>query len=59
MKNPGRIVRTKSGMIGRTYNKKGLIKNKVPVYLRIDKDKYGDNAILCDPETLIIIGFID
>jgi len=32
-KNPGKLVETKSGKIGRTFNSKGLINGKVPVYL--------------------------
>jgi len=32
-KNPGKLVETKSGKIGRTYNSRGAINGKVPVYL--------------------------
>lgn len=58
-KNPGYIVETKTGKIGRTYHSKGLINDKVPVYLKIDEFKYSDNAILCDPKTLKQVGFFD
>jgi hypothetical protein len=59
-KNPGLIVETKTGKIGRTYNKKGLINGKVPVYVESDdKSSYSDIAILCDPKTIIQKGIID
>lgn len=58
-KNPGVIVETKTGKIGRTFNNKGLINGKVPVYLEIDENSYTDKAILCDPKNLKQIGFID
>lgn len=57
--NAGMIVRTKAGKIGRTYNKKGTINGKVPVYLADGEDKYQVTAMLCRPETLTRIGFID
>lgn len=59
MKDSGRIVETKSGKRGRTYNKKPLILGKVPVYLEIAPNVYSDKGVLCDPKTLKIIGFID
>lgn len=79
-KNPGKLVETKSGKIGRTFNSKGLIKGKVPVYLatsffgdhenadiakeisdtfpKIPKT-FSEAGVLCDPESLKVIGFID
>lgn len=59
MKDSGYIVETKSGKIGRTYHSKGLINKKKPVYLEISKFKYSKTAILCIPESLKVIGFID
>lgn len=53
-KNPGMIVETKTGKIGRTYNSKGLINGKVPVYIG-----ESETPILCDLTTLKRIGFID
>jgi hypothetical protein len=50
--NAGRIVITKTGLIGRTYNRDPLINGKQPVYT--DKGK-----LLCDPGTLTLRGFID
>lgn len=58
-KNPGLIVETKTGKIGRTYKKKGLINGKVPVYVEIGDKLYSETAMLCDPKTLIQKGFID
>lgn len=59
--NSGYLVETKTGKRGRTYHSKGLINGKVPVYLEDENKKlsFSDNAILCDPATLRIIGFID
>jgi hypothetical protein len=58
-KNAGLIVQTKNGKTGRTYPSKGLINGKTPVYLQIDENTYSEQAILCDPKTLIKKGFID
>jgi len=60
-KNSGHIVRTKNGKIGRTYHNKPYINGKAPVYLEKTEGKkdFSDTAILCDPETCTIIGFID
>lgn len=76
--NSGYIVLTKHGKQGRTYHNKGLINNKVPVYLEICHVCGGegehtsecgsriggfsmvkDTAILCDGNSLRIIGYID
>lgn len=51
-KNAGRIVITKTGLIGRTYNYEDLVNGKVKVYT--DKGN-----LLCDPSTLKVTGFID
>lgn len=59
MKNPGYLVKTKTGKIGRTYHSKESINGKIPVYLEIKRHEYSENAILCDPKTLEQIGFID
>jgi hypothetical protein len=58
-KYAGYLVETKTGQKGRTYHSRSLIKGKVPVYLEIEKFIYSNKAILCIPETLKIIGFID
>ena len=55
----GYLVETKEGKQGRTYHSKGIINGKVPVYLEIGPYKYSDKGILCRPETLKRIGFID
>lgn len=68
MKTPGKIVLTKTEKVGRTYDSKGLINGKIPVYLcckfqeeqgRKVPIEYDPVAILCSPETLQIVGFID
>ena len=54
--NSGYLVTTKTGLKGRTYHKDSLINGKQPVYIKRD-DK--EIRMLCDPDTLIINGFID
>ena len=50
--NSGYIVKTKGGLVGRTYHKDELINGKQIVHIEQGK-------ILCRPETLTFIGFID
>jgi heptaprenylglyceryl phosphate synthase len=66
--NPGYIVKTKSGKVGRTYHMRGIINKKIAVYLCIKEEQFegdtfyiefSEKAILCAPETLKMIGFID
>jgi len=58
-KDSGYLVETKSGKKGRTYRFKGPINEKIPVYLEISKFKYSEKAILCNPNAIKVIGFID
>lgn len=53
MKNSGKRVRTKKGLEGIVYNDSKIINNKVAVYL---DDKI---QMLCDPNTLTIIGYVN
>lgn len=66
--NSGRIVETKDGRTGRTFNRKGLINDKVPFYECVEFKEYSthkmpfkfsDTATLIDPKDLKIIGYID
>ena len=60
--NPGSIVVTKKGKKGRTYHSKGIINGKVPVYMftnNVITSKPDAHAVLCRPESLSVIGFID
>lgn len=72
--NPGMIVETAKGKQGRTFTSKGLINGKVPVYVYYEFQtikmggglpdqkigtKHHTEAILCDPDSLKIIGRID
>ena len=59
LRNPGLIVLTKSGKKGRTYHHKEDINGKTPVYLETLYCSYEKSGILCDPNTLQIIGYID
>ena len=54
--NSGYLVTTKKGLTGVTYHKDDLVGGKQPVYTEIDGKQV---RLLCDPETLIINGFID
>lgn len=59
-KQPGRIVlNIATEKKGRTFNSKGLINDKVPVYYETECNKYSEKAVLCDPANLRVIGFID
>lgn len=72
-KNPGRIVKTLSGKTGRTYDIKPDINGKVQVFIgKTFIPLYGDqgskmalpvdfeeSGILCDPDKLTTIGYID
>lgn len=49
----GRIVKTSTGLIGRTYNNEDLVNGKICVHLE-DNQK-----MLCTPSKLSFIGFID
>lgn len=50
--NSGYVVKTKKGIVGRTFHKDELVNGKQIVYT--DKGK-----LLCDPAILEGIGFID
>lgn len=52
-RNAGTLVETKTGVIGRTYNKDKTINGKVLVYCT------NGQKLLCSPNNLIIKGFID
>jgi hypothetical protein len=43
-------------MIGRTYHRDDLVNGKQPVYVEKDGKEL---KLLCDPETLVVTGFID
>jgi hypothetical protein len=58
-KKSGYIVETKDGKKGRTFHSKGIINDKIPVYLETSPFQYATQAILCDPKTLKLRGFID
>lgn len=63
-KKPGMIVKTKSGSVGRTFNSEKPIMGKTPVYVATKTvngapTEYSTHGLLCDPDTLTVIGFID
>lgn len=51
-RNAGYLAETKSGKKGRTYHTDALVNGKQPVYCNGVK-------LLCSPETLKVVGFID
>lgn len=65
-KKPGMLVRTKNGLLGRTYHSDRPVNGKVKVYL-LNEDFSPRNAsntdrqlkMLCDPNTLKLVGYID
>lgn len=63
-KNGGRIVKTKTGLLGRTYNRDSLHDGKVKVYV-LDEDENVKMSngkplkMLCRPDSLQFLGFID
>lgn len=50
---PGRVVQTQSGKNGIVYNHEAPINGKIRVHL------LNDEKLLCAPETLKVIGFIN
>lgn len=56
MRNSGYLVETKKGVTGRTYHSENIINKKMVVHVTI-KDKIV--KMLCDPNTLKIIGYVN
>jgi hypothetical protein len=65
MRQPGMLVITKSGKLGRTYNKEMPVKGKLIVHLLDDTFQpvlglAGQPIkLLCEPASLILKGYID
>jgi len=55
-KKNGYLVKTKTGKEGRTFHKEGLVNKKMIVHVEHEGKTV---KILCDPDTVDIIGFID
>jgi len=55
-KDAGYLVETKSGKKGRTYHRDKLLNGKMVVYAEVDGKEV---KLLCDPQTIKIIGFVD
>ena len=55
-KYAGYLVETKTGKKGRTYHREKKINKKTVVHIDVDGK---DVKMLCDPESLKIIGFVD
>lgn len=52
----GYLVETKTGKQGRTYHRENKINGKIVVYVLVE-DK--EVKMLCNPETIKIIGYVD
>jgi len=55
-KDAGYVVETKTGKQGRTFHREKLINGKMVVYVKVDSKEV---KMLCDPQTVKIIGFVD
>jgi hypothetical protein len=55
-KDAGYLVETKTGKQGRTYHREGLVNKKMVVHIEEDGKTI---KMLCDPQTVKIIGFVD
>jgi hypothetical protein len=55
-KDSGYLVKTKSGKEGRTYHRENKVNKKQIVHLEINGK---DIKMLCDPDSLTIIGYTD
>jgi hypothetical protein len=58
-KKSGYYVETKGGKRGRTYSNEKLVDGKVKVTLETERFKFNGETILCDPNALILKGFLD
>jgi hypothetical protein len=54
----GYLVETKTGKQGRTYHRDKKVNGKVVVYVEVE-GKQEPLKMLCTPETVKIIGFVD
>lgn len=55
-KDSGYLVETKTGKQGRTYHRENLVNKKLVVHVEINGK---DMKMLCDPDTVKIIGYTD
>jgi hypothetical protein len=55
-KDSGYLVKTKTGLQGRTYHREGLLNGKTVVHIEKDGKFL---KMLCDPKSLEITGFVD
>jgi hypothetical protein len=53
----GYLVETKTGKQGRTYHRENKINGKIIVYVEGEADT--TVKLLCNPETIKIIGYVD
>lgn len=56
-KDSGYLVKTKTGKEGRTYHRERLVNKKMIVH--IEGEAGTEIKLLCDPETIKIIGYVD
>ena len=53
-KNTGYVVKTKSGKTGKIFHNEKFINDKIIVHV----DNY-EKPVLCDPNTIEIVGYFD
>jgi hypothetical protein len=56
-KDSGYKVKTKSGKEGRTYHRESKVNGKIVVH--VEGEAETQTKLLCNPESIEIIGFID
>ena len=56
-KDSGYLVKTKTGKEGRTFHREGLLNDKLIVHIETEDKK--EVKMLCDPQTVEIIGYVD
>ena len=55
-KDSGYLVKTKSGLEGRTYHKESLVNKKMVVHVMVNGKAV---KMLCDPKSVDVIGYVD
>ena len=55
-KDSGYLVKTKTGIEGRTFHREGLVNKKMVVHIEKDGKTV---KMLCDPKSVEIIGYVD
>jgi len=57
-RDSGYLVKTKTGKEGRTFHREGLLNDKLIVHVKVEEEDK-EVKMLCDPQTVEIIGYVD